>query len=379
MEWKLNNCCISISDGDHLPPPKTDSGIPFITISNIVANQINFDDTLFVPIEYYEKLDNIRKAQINDILYSVVGSFGKPVLIKDDRKFVFQRHIAILRPNSEIVDASFLYYIMLSKSFYAQADRVALGVAQRTISLSSLRNMKVELPSLDVQRRIASILSAYDNLIDNNNRRIRLLEQMAENLYKEWFVRFRFPGHEKAEFENGLPKGWEIVKMEKVLYVRYGKDHSKIEDGDIPILGSGGIMRYGNKKLYSSESVLIPRKGSLNNIMYINEPFWTVDTMFYTEMKYKNIAKYMYYVLSGIDMESFNSGAALPSMTTNILNHFKVIVPAEELLELFDEKISKLFALKKELQRQSDLVTRQRDLLLPRLMSGKLEVKAVSL
>lgn len=92
-------------------------------------------------------------------------------------------------------------------------------------------------------------------------------------------------------------------------------------------------------------------------------------------MKYKNIAKYMYYVLSGIDMESFNSGAALPSMTTNILNHFKVIVPAEELLVLFDEKISKFFALKKELQRQSDVLSRQRDLLLPRLMSGKLEVK----
>ena len=134
-------------------------------------------------------------------------------------------------------------------------------------------------------------------------------------------------------------------------------------------------MRYGNKMLYSSESVLIPRKGSLNNIMYINEPFWTVDTMFYTEMKFKNIAKYMYYVLSEIDMESFNSGAALPSMTTNILNHFKVITPREGVLSLFDEKVSKLFALKKEFQRQNDILSRQRDLLLPRLMSGRLEVK----
>lgn len=188
-------------------------------------------------------------------------------------------------------------------------------------------------------------------------------------------MRFRFPGYEKVEMENGLPKGWKVLKMSNVLVVKYGKDHSKIDEGDIPILGSGGIMRYGNRMLYSSESVLIPRKGSLNNIMYINEPFWTVDTMFYTEMKFKKIAKYIYYVLSGIDMESFNSGAALPSMTTNILNHFKIILPSERVLSLFDERMSKLFALKKRLQKQSELLSRQRDLLLPRLMSGKLEVK----
>ena len=248
------------------------------------------------------------------------------------------------------------------------------GASIPSMTQKTYNGIKVSLPSLPTQRRIASILSAYDNLIENNNKRIRLLEQMAENLYKEWFVRFRFPGHEKAEFENGLPKGWKVMKLDKILTVRYGKDHSKIEDGDIPILGSGGIMRFGNKELYASESVLIPRKGSLNNIMYIDEPFWTVDTMFFTEMKYKNIAKYVYYVLSGIDMESYNSGAALPSMTTNILNHFKVILPSEDVLALFDEKVELLFFQKKKLIQQSALLARQRDLLLPRLMSGKLEV-----
>ena len=159
-EWKLRDCCLSISDGDHLPPPKAESGIPFITISNIDAsNHIDFGNTLFVPIDYYDQLDSIRKARPNDIIYSVVGSFGKPVLIKDNKKFVFQRHIAILRPNSEVVDSRFLYYVMLSRDFYMQADSVAIGAAQRTISLTSLRNMKVELPSLTNQIHIANILS----------------------------------------------------------------------------------------------------------------------------------------------------------------------------------------------------------------------------
>ena len=161
-EWKLKDCCLSISDGDHLPPPKSDCGIPFITISNIDStNHIDFSNTLFVPKEYYDNLDSIRKAQPDDIIYSVVGSFGKPVLIKENKKFVFQRHIAILRPNNKIIDSRYLYYIMLSRNFYMQADSVAVGAAQRTISLTSLRNMKVNLPDLATHPLFASCFFLY--------------------------------------------------------------------------------------------------------------------------------------------------------------------------------------------------------------------------
>ncbi len=291
-----------------------------------------------------------------------------------DKRVIFGTNLYKVENNSEISNR-FLFWLMKHQHYVNYIAGVKSGTAVQMVTKKNVEDYKFLCPPQKTRDYIADVLWSYDNLIENNNKRIRLLEQMAENLYKEWFVRFRFPGHEKVEMENGLPKGWMVLKMSKVLEVKYGKDHSKIDEGDIPILGSGGVMRYGNKMLYSSESVLIPRKGSLNNIMYINEPFWTVDTMFYTEMKFKNIAKYMYYVLSEIDMESFNSGAALPSMTTNILNHFKVITPSEGVLSLFDEKVSKLFALKKELQRQNDILTRQRDLLLPRLMSGKLEVK----
>ena len=241
--------------------------------------------------------------------------------------------------------------------------------------LKFIKKIKLDLPTLPTQRRIASILSAYDNLIENNNKRIRLLEQMAENLYKEWFVRFRFPGHEKVEMENGLPKGWKTLRLSDILEVCYGKDHKKVDDGSIPVLGSGGIMRYGNRALYSGESVLIPRKGSLNNVMYINGDFWTVDTMFFTKMKCKYVAKYVYYTLYKVDLESYNSGAALPSMTTNILNHFKIVHPEETILKQFDSAVNSLFNLKEKLKHHNDNLTRQRDLLLPRLMSGKLEVK----
>ena len=219
MSWvikKLSDCCTSIADGDHQAPPKADSGIPFVTISNINAtNQFDFTDTMFVPQEYYDHLDSKRKAQKGDVLYSVVGSFGIPVYMNETIPFVFQRHIAILRPNETILP-QFMYYTMLSRDFYMMADAAALGAAQRTVSLTALRNMKIAVPPLNVQKKIVDALSAYDDLIENNQKQIKLLEEAAQRLYKEWFVDLRFPGHETTTIVDGVPEGWEIRSMDDI-------------------------------------------------------------------------------------------------------------------------------------------------------------------
>ena len=175
MRVKLGDVCASIYDGDHSAPPKSESGIPFITISNIDASDgfIDFSNTAFVPEEYYKSLKTERKPRRDDVLYSVVGSFGIPSLVKNDGKFVFQRHIAILRP-SERIDSTYLYYVLKDPSFYHWADAVAIGSAQRTVTLGQLRNKEVDLPDLETQRRIADVLSAYDELIENNRKQIKL-------------------------------------------------------------------------------------------------------------------------------------------------------------------------------------------------------------
>ena len=160
----LAECCVSIADGDHQPPPKADEGVPFITISNFSENGIDFSDTKFVPQEYYNKLDDKRRAKKDDILYSVVGSFGIPVHITEDKPFVFQRHIAILRPNTEVVVPRYLYHVMKSESFYKKADAAAIGAAQRTISLSALNRMKITVPPMDVQERLARVLDNFDTI-----------------------------------------------------------------------------------------------------------------------------------------------------------------------------------------------------------------------
>lgn len=377
-QWKkvkLNEICKSISDGDHLPPPKADHGIPFITISNIDStNHIDYDNTLFVPQEYYDKIDDKRKAQTGDILYSVVGSFGKPVLIKDNRPFAFQRHIAILRPDNEEVDSAFMYYTMMSYDFFMQADSVALGAAQRTISLSSLRNMTMLLPSLDEQKRISAVLSRYDSLIENYQWQIKLLEEAAQRLYKEWFVDLHFPGYENIKIVDGVPEGWEKKKLTDVLDIKYGKDHKPLKEGPIPVYGTGGIMRYVDRTIYSGESVLIPRKGSLNNIMLVNGNFWTIDTMFYSVPLVDNVAKIAYFRLKGIDMNSLNIGSAVPSMTINILSGIDLLLPSSETRKSFEDIASKPFDRINNLLHQLRLLTEARDRLLPKLMSGEIEV-----
>jgi type I restriction enzyme S subunit len=167
-EIALKECC-SISDGDHLPPPKSEKGIPFITISNInVFNRLDLSDTMFVPQEYYDSLSDIHKVQTGDILYSVVGSFGKPVYIDEDIKIVFQRHIAVLRPNGK-VDGKYVYYTMLNSAFYKAMDKYAIGCSQRTITLDVLRNAKIKIPSAQYQCCVVKLLSIIDKKININN------------------------------------------------------------------------------------------------------------------------------------------------------------------------------------------------------------------
>ena len=166
-----------ITDGDHLPPPKTDYGIPFIYISNIEGfNKINFTDCSYVPEDYYEKIIDKRKVKENDILYTVVGSYGIPVLVKSEIKFCFQRHIALIR--AEKINSEFLVQALGSGAFRLQADKVAIGEAQKTVTLDNLRKMTINLPPLSDQLKIAETLSVWDSAIEKTEKLIEKKEAL---------------------------------------------------------------------------------------------------------------------------------------------------------------------------------------------------------
>ena len=376
-EWRLKDCCYSISDGDHLPPPKSACGIPFITISNIDStNHIDFENTLFVPIEYYNNLDSIRKPQVNDIIYSVVGSFGKPVLIKENRPFVFQRHIAILRPNNEIVDSRYLYYVMLSRDFYMQADSVALGAAQRTISLTSLRNMKVQLPDLDVQRRIAEVLSRYDALIENYQRQIKLLEEAAQRLYKEWFVDLRFPGHQSTPIINNFPQSWQSKPILEVFDFKYGKilpTKELIANGPIPVYGASKRIGYYDKANCFEAKVLVGSRGNAGHVHRTYEKVaYVTNNSFIISPQPGFIyigLPYIYEAFRAIDFAAVCTGAAQPQLTLNTIASLQIILPSKPVVIEYIKLTEPIFERIDKAYNQIRNLSEARDRLLPRLMS----------
>ncbi|WP_150539573.1 restriction endonuclease subunit S [Actinobacillus vicugnae] len=179
VEWKsLGDLCL-ITDGDHQPPPKTSNGIPFITISNIdKQNNINFDNTRYVSVEYFNKLSKDRVPQKGDLLYTVVGTLGIPIRVQVDKPFVVQRHIAIIKPKKEILQ-EYLYYLVQTTKFFNNACVAATGAAQKTIGLKYLRNVKIPVPSLETQQKIVNILDKFD----------RLTNSISEGLPKEIALR----------------------------------------------------------------------------------------------------------------------------------------------------------------------------------------------
>jgi len=382
MSWdfvKLSDCCISISDGDHQPPPKADEGIPFVTISDITSyNQFNFENVMYVPDEYYESLDEKRKARMGDVLYSVVGSYGIPILIKEPQKFVFQRHIAILRPNTN-VDSRYLYYAMKNPTFYAHADSVAIGAAQKTISLSALKDLKIPLPPLPIQRHIADILSAYDDLIENNQRQIKLLEEAAMRLYREWFVFMRFPGHESVRIVDGVPEGWEKIRTSSVMKFNYGKgllEANRSGDG-YPVFGSSGIVGYHDTPLVNENCIVVGRKGNVGSVYLSLMPSYPIDTVFYIIPKIN-----IYYCYFELKSRTFvNNDSAVPGLNRENVEDMPMLLPSDKILEGFHNLIDPYIQRMSYLEQQNVLLQKARDALLPRLMNGgeglKLEGGAV--
>lgn len=400
-KYKLSECCLSISDGDHLPPPKVDAGIPFITISDIdSSNRLNLDVKQFVPEEYYNNLKDIRKAQRNDILYSVVGSFGIPVIIKGNDKFAFQRHIAILRPDSTKVIPDYLFYIMKTYNFYMQADSVAIGAAQRTISLTALRNMTVELPSMDVQKKIATVLSRYDSLIDNYQKQIKLLEEAAQRLYKEWFVNLRFPGHENTKIVDGVPEGWEKKKISDICDTIGGgtpstKEASYYEGGTIKwvtptdITKNKGLclldtdkkiteegLKHSSAKMLPAGTILMTSRASVGY-------FGIADFEVCTNQGFIScvplLEHYQMYLLQNLmnrveEIRIKAGGSTYLEISKSVFRNLDIICPSDKILQKFQAKTNAYYIQEKILSTQLRLLTESRDRLLPKLLSGEIEV-----
>ena len=379
-EWQkvnMGDCCEITSSKRIFFSEYVESGIPFYRSKEIIekGKGEEISHPLYISKEKYDEIKGkYGVPQKGDLLLTAVGSLGIPFVVKDDTPFYFKDGNLVWLKHFQDIDPIFLYYWIKSENGYNALYNIAIGSAQKALTIAAIKGYEIPLPPLQTQHRIATILSRYDSLIENYQKQIKLLEEAAQRLYKEWFIDLHFPGHENTNIIDGVPEGWEKKSITDVLEIKYGKDHKLLKEGTIPVYGTGGIMRYVEKSLFTGESVLIPRKGSLNNIMLVGGTFWTIDTMFYSIPKENNVAKIVYFYLKGVDMYSFNIGAAVPSMTVNILSGMKLLVPNEDVKNKFETIASKYFIRMHSLQSQLRLLTEARDRLLPKLMSGEITV-----
>lgn len=270
-------------------------------------------------------------------------------------------HMITLRASDEIDP---LYYGYAIKSQQKLVESLAEGsTGQTEINRKRLMDeVVIKYPiQKKVQYQIALMLENIDKKIAVNNAINKNLWEQCNAIYRERFV-------------TNLDASWEDGHLSDLIIVKYGKDHKKLDDGEFPCYGSGGVMRYVNKPLYDQESVLIPRKGTLNNVMYVNTPFWSVDTMFFTMMKVPNAAKFVYHFVKEKDLAAMNAGSAVPSMTTDILNAIELRIPSPNVLADFEAMVTPLYKAIKDNETENNMLAELRDTLLPKLMSGELDV-----
>lgn len=360
---------------------QTEGTYKYLRITDIVPYYVNFDTVPFCKITEKDVSKYIVKE--GDILIARTGATTgyNYVVPSGISNTVYASYLIRFIVDKKLVLPLFMKYVLKTQSYYGFINNYIGGSAQPGMNAKVFTKFNIPKLSLVTQQKIASILSAYDRLIENNTRRIRLLEQMAENLYKEWFVRFRFPEHENVEMVNGLPKGWKINSLKEICEFKRGRNITSAEmcDGIIQVISAGvAPSGYHNKANVNGVSVTMSSSGA--NAGYISihyDDIWAADCSYISEKETEDIY-YVYELLNNIRqvINNFQIGAAQPHVYPKDINRIKTCVPPKELRIKANTNLSKIHKEIHKLYKQNQLLTRQRDLLLPRLMSGKLEVKS---
>lgn len=274
-------------------------------------------------------------------------------------------------PEKDKADAIFIKYLF-DALLQRRYKTFTQGAAQDNLSQSKLLSLKFPVPDIDEQKRIANFLMKYDQLIENNLRRISLLEKSAHLLYKEWFLNLRFPGHEYTPISKGVPEGWEIKKMAEVIELKYGKALKQADrkEGPYPVFGSSGIVGYHNKPLVKGPGIIVGRKGNVGSVFLSYQDFYPIDTVYFALPTID--LYYSYYTLKSITF--YNSDAAVPGLNRNYAHSLPILVPSGKLIKQFRENIKPIHDLIFKLNTLNNKLKHGRDLLLPKLMNGEIRV-----
>ena len=387
-EWKkvkLGDYCEITSSKRCLASVRSKNGIPFFCSKEIICldKGEDFEPTDFIPEELYNDIKaKYGVPTSGDLLLTTRGTNGIPYIYKPSDKFYFaDGNLSWFKNFGKELSPQYLYYWFKSPLGIHEVDAISKGTAQKAVPIDGLRRIVLLTPSLHTQNRIVVILSRYDSLIENYQKQIKLLEEAAQRLYKEWFIDLRFPGHENTKIVDGLPEGWEVKSIIDVYNFKYGKilpTKDFVKDGAIPVYGaSKQIGRYSKANCFEPK-VLIGSRGNAGFVhRTIEDETYVTNNSFIVEpqKEFKHLRlPFIYESLKAIDFVAICTGAAQPQLTLNSIASLKYIIPSDRIITNYCD-VSVLFFKKIAMSyKQIRLLTEARDRLLPKLMSGEIEV-----
>jgi len=288
----------------------------------------------------------------------------------------------VFRARPGVSDSGFVYYLAKSDLIRKPAEKSMSGASGRQrADLKSIVGLEVPCPPLPTQRKIAAILSPYDDLIENSLRRIKILEEMAQNLYREWFVKFRFPGHQHACFTDSplgrIPEGWEVKRLGEILELNYGKALKKEDrrEGNVPVYGSSGVVGHHDLPLVNGPGIVVGRKGNVGSVYWSEESFFPIDTAYFVTSKMP--LRFLFYDLQTKNF--LDNDAAVPGLNRNQAYSLETVKPPEDIMTRFCQFADDFEQQATALRLQNTTLRRTRDLLLPRLISGEVDVSELDI
>ena len=354
----------------------------YLRITDIVPYFVNKEQVPFCKID-----DNKKKKYLiseNDLLIARTGATTGYNLVVDEsyKNFVFASYLIRFNYNKNDLYPLYLKYVLKSQQWYGFVNNFISGSAQPGMNAKVFGKFRIPFFNYDIQKRLSNILRTYDKLIDNNNKRIKLLEQMAENLYKEWFVRFRFPGYEDVEFIDGFPKEWKICRIDQLSKIKAGGDAPDdstkeiTDECSIPIYSNGieneGLYGYTSKAKISKPSITISARGTVGYTCLRRVSYTPIVRLICVIPHEEKLVNWLFYYFKRTIVIA--NGTSQQQITIPMMSREKVLLPTNDLIQKFYEYSTCYLDEIDSLKAQNSNLEKQRDMLLPRLMSGKLEV-----
>lgn len=368
----------------------SDTGIPVIKIKNVTPPSVSLIDLSYVPEEIAGK-NRKFVLSYDDVLIALTGSHinqmasvvGRVAKVKYSEKTVLNQRVGKITVNDpDDCDLDFVYYYLSQDKVKIELASKAGGAAnQANISPTDIKNLMFPFPNIDVQRKIASVLRAYDDLIENNQKQIKLLEEAAQRLYKEWFVDLRFPGHETTPIVNGVPEGWRKDELKHIALLKAGGDRPKIfskertDQCTVPVFSNGteneGLYGYTDKAEIEDSCVTISARGSVGYTCLRKVGFVPIVRLI-AAIPIAIDVEYLFFCLKNMTIDS--NGAAQQQITVPMIKNKQIVLPSDDILKMFICEVRPIMNLRENLKLQMEKLIEARDRLLPKLMSGEIEV-----